>query len=69
MPNFKYDHEVVCQGCAEGKHTRGYFPFSVKKTSDVLQLIHSGLSGMFPMTSLRRCSYYMMFIDYLSHKT
>ena len=46
MPEFKNDHEGVCQGCAKGKHTRGPFPSSVTKTYDVLQLIHSDLSDM-----------------------
>ena len=68
MPEFKNDHEGVCQGCVEGKHTRGPFPSSVTKTSDVLQLIHYDLSGMLPVTSLGGC-YYMMFIDVFSRKT
>ena len=51
MLEFKNDHGAVCQGCAEGNHTRGPFPSSVSKTSDVLQLIHSDLFGMLPMTS------------------
>ena len=63
MPEFKYDHEGVCQGCAKGKHTRGPLPSSVTKTTDILQLIHSNLSSMLPVTSLGGCSYYMTFID------
>ena len=69
MSKFKNDHEAVCQGCVEGKHTRGPFPSSVIKTSDVLQLIRSDLSGMLPMTSLGGCFYYMTFIDDFSRKT
>ena len=69
MLQFSNNHEGVCQGCAEGKHTRGPFPSSVTKTSDVLQLIHSDLSGMLPVTSLGGCLYYVIFIDELSHKT
>ena len=69
MPEFSNNHEGVCQGCAEGNHTRGPFPSSVTKTSDVLQLIHADLSGMLPVTSLGGCSYYMMFIDDFSRKT
>ena len=52
MPEFKVDHEGVCQGCAAGKHTRGPFPSSEIKTTNILQLIHSDLSGMLPITSL-----------------
>ena len=69
MPDFKDDHEGVCQGCAEGKHTRGPFPSSVTKTFDILQLIHSDLSGMLLVTSLGRCLYYITFTDYFSRKT
>ena len=69
MPKFSNNHEGVCQGCAEGKHTRGPFPSSVTKTSDVLQLIHFDLSGMLPVTFLEGCSYYMKFIDDFSRKT
>ena len=29
MPEFSNNHEGVCQGCAEGKHTREPFPSSV----------------------------------------
>ena len=52
MPEFRDDHEGICQGCAEGKHTMGPFPSSVTKTTDILQLIHSDLSVMLPVTSL-----------------
>ena len=69
MPEFKYEHEGICQGCAEGKHTKGPFPSSVTKTTDILQFIHYDLSGMLPMTSLGGCYYYMMFIDEFSHNT
>ena len=68
MPDFGNNHGV-CKGCAEGKHTRGPFPSSVTKTSDVLQLIHFDLSGMLPVTSLGGCLYYITFIDDFSHKT
>ena len=69
MPEFRDDHEGICQGCAEGKHTREPFPSSVTKETDILQLIHSDLSGMLPVTSLGACSYYMNFTDDFSRKT
>ena len=69
MPEFSNNHEGVCQGCAEGKHTRGPFPSSVTKTFDALQLINSDLSGMLPVMFLRGCYYYMTFIDDFSCKT
>ena len=36
LPEFKVDHEGVCQGCATGKHTRGPFPSNESKTTDIL---------------------------------
>ena len=52
MPESKVEHEGVCPGCAKGKLTRGPFPSSNSKTSDILQLIHSNISGMMPVNSL-----------------
>ena len=69
MLELRDDHEGICQGCAKGKHTRGPFPSSVTKTTNTLQLIHTDLSHMFPVTSLEECSYYMNFTDDFSCKT
>ena len=52
MLEFNMDHEGVCQGCATGKLTKGPFPFSESKTTDILQLVHSELFGMLPVTLL-----------------
>ena len=43
MPEFEVEKEGVCLGCAEGKLKRGPFPSSQSKTSDILQLVHSGI--------------------------
>lgn len=69
MLEFKIEHEVVCQGCAEGKHTRGPFPSSDRKTTDISQLIHFDLSGMLPVTSLGGYLYYAILVDDFYHKT
>ena len=69
MPEFRDDHEGICQGCLKGKHTRGPFPSSITKTIDILQLINFDLSGMLSVTSLGGCSYYMTFTDDFSRKT
>ena len=61
--------KVYVKVVPEGKHARGPFPSIFTKTSDVLQLIHSDLSGTQPVTSLGGISYYMMFIDELSRNT
>ena len=69
MPEVRDDHAGIFQGWVEGKHTRGPFPSSVTKSTDILQLIHSNLSGMLPVTSLGGCSYYMTFTHDFSDKT
>ena len=69
MPKFKIEHEGVCQGCAEGKHTRGPFPSSDNKTTDILQLVCSDLFGMMPVNSLGGYLYYLTFTDDYSRKT
>ena len=63
LREFKVDHEGFCQGCAAGKHTRGPFPSNESKTTNILQLIHSDLSGMLPITSLGEYLYYAIFVD------
>ena len=65
---FKVEYEGLCQGCAEGKYTRGPFPSSDRKTSDILQFVHSDLSGMMLVTSLGRYLYYVMFANDFSPK-
>jgi len=42
-PEFQVEKEGVCLGCVEGKLKRGPFPSSLSKTSDILQLVHSGI--------------------------
>jgi len=68
MPEFKVEYEGVCQGCFEGKHTRGPFPSSDSKTTDILQLIHSDLSDAMPVNSLGGYLYYIIFMDDFSRK-
>eukprot|EP00253_Pinus_taeda_P010402 PITA_10402 len=43
MPEFRVE-KGVCPGCAEGKLKSGPFPSRQSKTSDILQLVHSGIS-------------------------
>eukprot|EP00253_Pinus_taeda_P006779 PITA_06779 len=68
MLEFKVEHEGVCQGCVEGKHTRGPFPSSDSKTVDILQLVHFDLFGMLLVTSLGGYLYYAIFVDDFSRK-
>lgn len=69
MPEFKVERESVCPRCAEGKLTRGLFPSSNSKTTDILQLIHSDISCMMPVSSLGGYLYYLTFMDDYSRKT
>ena len=69
MLEFKVEHEGVCQGCAEGKLTRGPFPSSNSKTTNILQLIHSDISGMMFVNSLGGYLYYLTLVDDYSRKT
>eukprot|EP00253_Pinus_taeda_P012928 PITA_12928 len=68
MPEFRVEKEGVCPGCVEGKLKRGPFPSSQSKTSDILQLIHSDISGMMSVNSLGGYSYYLTFTDDYSRK-
>ena len=69
MPEFQVEQEGVCPRCAEGKLKRGPFPSSQSKTSDILQLVHSNISGMMPVNSLGGYLYYLTFTDDYSRKT
>lgn len=69
MCEFKVEHEGVCLGCAEGKLARGPFPSSNSKTTAILQLIHSDISGMMLVNSLGGYLYYLTFTDDHSCKT
>ena len=69
MPKFRLEKEGVCPRCAEGKLKRGPFPSSQSKTSHILQLVHSDISGMMPVNSLGGYSYYLTFTDDYSRKT
>ena len=50
MTEFWVEKEGVCPWCTEGKLKRGPFPSCQSKTSDILQLVHSGI----PEVSIKR---------------
>lgn len=62
MPEFNIEHEAVCQGCVARKHKRGPFRSSESQIDDILQFVHSDLSGMFPIKSLGGYFYYVFFL-------
>ena len=69
MLKFNVEHEGVCLGCEGGKLTKGPFPSSNIKTTNIFQLIHSNISGMMPVNSLGGYLYYLTFVDDYSRKT
>jgi len=69
MPEIQSKHDGVFLGCESGKKTRGPFPSSSTKTHDILQLIHSDLSGPMLVTSIGGYLYYITFVDDFSRKT
>jgi hypothetical protein len=69
LPDFKFDHEGVCKGCAQGNNIKNPLPRSESKVEGVLELIHSYVCGPIPSTSLSGNVYYVSFIDGYSHKT
>ena len=58
-----------CEACCLGKQHRLPFPKSVGvKTTEVLQLIHSDLSGKMEVKSIGGANYFLTFIDDFSRK-
>jgi hypothetical protein len=48
LPEFKVDHEGVCNKCAQGKNIKNHFPKIISKEEGVLELIHSDVCGPIP---------------------
>jgi hypothetical protein len=69
LPEFKVDHEGVCNGCAQRKNIKNPFPKRDSKAEGVLELIHSYVCGQMPSTSISGYVYYVSFIDDYSRKT
>lgn len=69
VPKLKKCHSGVCTGCALGKNTKGSFQSSTRKTSKVLELIHSDVCGPMSVNSLGGFLYYVIFVDDYSRKT
>jgi hypothetical protein len=69
LPEFKVDHEGVCNGCAQGKNIKNLFSKRDSKAEGVLELIQSDVCGPMPSTSISGYVYYVSFIDDYSRKT
>ena len=69
FPEFSTEHSDVCRGCALGKYTKTVFSSSDRRSTRVLDLIHSDLCGPMSSVSLRGFEYYVTFINDQSTKT
>lgn len=69
MPDFYFENDGICRGCAIGKNAKKSFPSNNKRSKGILDLVHSDLCGLMSAPSICRCLYYMIFIDDFSYKT
>jgi hypothetical protein len=69
LPELKVDHEVVCNGCAQGKNIKNPFLKRDSKEKGVIELIHSDVCDPLSSSSISGYVYYVFFIDDYSHKT
>jgi len=59
---------TICHGCELGKSTRQPFPRSTKKSSRILEIVHSDLAGPMQSKLIQGSEYTATFIDdYLRH--
>ena len=69
IPSIDSDYNSVCKGCMLGKNLKKAFPHSIKRTKEILELIHSDICGPMSSPSLSGYLYYAFFIDDFSCKT
>ena len=69
VPDFSSDYLDVCRGCAMGKFARSPFPSSDSRAIEILDLIHTDVSGRMSHVSLSGYKYHILFIDEHSRKT
>jgi hypothetical protein len=69
LPEFKVDHEGMCNGCAQGKNIKNHFLKRDNKAEGILELIHSNVCSPMSSTSISGYVYYVSFIDDYSRKT
>jgi transposase InsO family protein len=69
LPEFKVDHEGMCNGCAQGKNIKNPFLKRDNKEEGILEIIHSNVCGPMSSTSISGYVYYVSFIDDYSRKT
>jgi hypothetical protein len=69
ISEFSIEHDDVCSGCALGKYAKAPFLGRDTRTTGILDLVHSNLSGRMSSPSLSGHEYYVLFIDDYSRKT
>ena len=52
VPDFSVKHYEVCRGCALGRYTNLAFPASDRRSTGILDLIHTDVSGRMSHVSL-----------------
>jgi len=57
------DIPTICYGCELGKSTHKPFPDSVKKTSRILEIVHSDLASPMQTKSIQGSSYIATFVN------
>jgi hypothetical protein len=62
LPELKFDHEGVCNGCAQGKNIKKPFPKREKKAEGVLEIIDFDVCGPMPLSSISGYVYYLLMI-------
>ena len=69
LPSIDFDYNLVCKGCMLGKNLKKSFPHSIRRSKEILELIHFDICGPMSFPSLSGYLYYAIFIDGFSRKT
>ena len=69
VPDFSVKHYEVCRGCALRKYTKFPFLTSDNRSTGILDLIHTDVSGRMSHVYLGGYEYYVIFIDNYSRRT
>jgi len=69
VPDFNVEHYEVCKGCVLGKYTKLPFLVNDNRSTGILDLIHTDVSGRMSHVSLGGYEYYVIFIDEYSRRT
>ena len=69
VPDISSDHIDTCRGCAMGKFAKSPFPSSDSRSTKILDLNHTDVSGQMSHVSLSGYEYYVLFINDHSRRT